>query len=140
MPMLVEGTEGIIQIGPSNALTTVGYVNEFSVECEREMQARGPWIGNDTKQKTRSAKTSKGSLNADAVKGRDGGQAKLIELFESGADVRLVLKGGDGTDDFTYTCANAGMSAIKWGKTAEEGNTFEFSWEDMDGYTLVPST
>lgn len=138
--MLVEGTEGLIQVGPSNALTTIGYVTQFSVDCTREIKRKGPWVGNDTIKKTRSAKTSKGSLTADTVKNRDVGQSKLIELFESGADVRLVLRGGDAAEEYTYTCSNAGVSGVKWTKKADEGNQLEFSWEDMDGYTLVPST
>ena len=138
--MLVEGTEGLIQVGPSNALTTIGFVTQFSVDTSREIKQKGPWVGNDTIQKTRSAKTSKGSLTADTVKGRDVGQSKLIELFESGADVRLVLRGGDATDEYTYTCANAGVSGVKWTKKSDEGNQIEIAWEDFDGYDLVPST
>lgn len=137
---LVDGTSGLIQIGPSNALTTVGYVTDFSVETSRDIKKRGPWVGNNTIQKNLGAKDSKGSLTADMVETPDVGHAKLIALFEAGTNVRLVLKGGDTAEDFTYTCANAGLSNVKWGKKADTGNTIEFSWEDMDGYTLVPST
>ena len=53
MPVMIEGTDGVVQVGPSNALTLVGVVTSFSVEASTELTPRGPYIGDDTISKTR---------------------------------------------------------------------------------------
>lgn len=139
MALLLEGHDGLIQIGPTNALTTVGYVSEFSVECATELTSKGPYIGDATIYKVRQAKTSSGTLNADIPDGRDPGQTGIIEAHEGGTSLRLTLQADAATGGYLYTAANAGITGVTFGGNAEEGYTLEFAFEDLDGYTLAAS-
>jgi hypothetical protein len=120
MSVLITGSSGLVQIGPTSALTTVGLVSEFSVECATDITTKGPYIGDATKRKVRSSKTSSGSLSA-------------------GTNFRLSLRGGDATNGYTYVAANCAISGLTFTGNAEEGYSFEFNFEDMDGYTLLVS-
>jgi hypothetical protein len=140
MSVLIAGTSGLVQIGPTNHLTTVGLVTEFSVECATEITAKGPYIGDATIRKVRGAKTSSGSLSADIPDGRNTGQTGLLSVHESGTNVRLYLQGGDGTDGYEYVAANCAISGVTFTGNAEDGYSFEFTFEDMDGYTLEASS
>jgi len=139
MATLISGTEGLVQIGPSNAPTTIAFVREFSVETKTEMNTRGPYIGDTTLYKTRKGKTSSGTISADVPSGRDAGQTAMLAIHEGATNVRLKLVGGAGSTGYTYTAPNAGCSGVKFTGKAEEGYGLEFSFEDMDGYTLVQS-
>lgn len=139
MSILIAGTSGLVQIGPTNALTTVGLVTEFSVECATDITTKGPYIGDATKRKVRSSKTSSGSLSADIPEGRNSGQSAIVAAHEAGTNFRLSLRGGDATNGYTYVAANAAISGLTFNGNAEDGYSFEFNWEDMDGYTLLPS-
>lgn len=140
MALLLEGHDGIIQIGPTNALTTVGYVTEFSVECSTELTNKGPYIGDATIYKVRQAKTSSGTLSADIPEGLDPGQTGLVDAHEGGSNLRLHLKADATTAaGYSYIAANAGITGVTFGGNAEEGYTFEFAFEDMDGYSLSES-
>jgi len=140
MATLLSGTDGLVTIGPTSALTTIAFVREFSVEAKTEMNSRGPYIGDATIYKTRKGKTSSGTISADVPAGRDAGQTAMLAVHEGATNVRLVLKADDASGGYTYTAANAGCSGVKFTGKAEEGYSLEFSFEDMDGYTLVPST
>lgn len=140
MSVLISGTSGLVQIGPTNHLTTVGLVSEFSVECSTDITTKGPYIGDATKRKVRSSKTSSGTLTADIPDGRNAGQTGLLTAHENGTNIRLYLQGGDGTDGYEYVAANAAISGVTFTGNAEEGYSFEFSFEDMDGYTLEASS
>lgn len=136
MSILLEGAEGTVQVGPTNHLTEVGFVSEFEVECKTDVNQKGPYIGNKTIYKNRKAKTSSGTLSGDIPEGRDPGQTKLVEAHEEGLDIRLELIADNG---YTYVAEQAIVSGVKFGGNAEEGYTFEFSFEDGNGYTLEPT-
>jgi hypothetical protein len=136
MALLVEGTDGLVRVGPSNHPTVVGYVTEFTVTCETEITERGPYIGDATIRKTRKAKTSSGSLSADLPEGLDPGQTKLVEAHETGANVEIYLRGGGASDGMYYRAANAAVSGVEFSGTADEGYSTSFNFTDMDGYTL----
>lgn len=140
MSVLITGTSGLVRIGPTTAPTTVGLVTEFSVECATDIAKKGPYIGDATIRKVRSAKTSSGSLSADIPDGRNPGQTGLLQAHENGTDIRLELVGGDGTDGYEYVAPNAAISGVTFNGNAEDGYGFEFSFEDMDGYTLEASS
>lgn len=139
MSILITGSSGLVQIGPTNALTTVGLVTEFSVECSTEITSKGPYIGDATIRKVRQAKTSSGSLSADIPEGRNSGQTGLVTVHEGATNVRLALRGGDTTNGYTYTAANCAISGVTFTGNAQEGYSFEFNFEDMDGYSLAAS-
>lgn len=141
MSLLIEGTKGLIQAGPSGAPTTVAFVTDFTVDCKTAFAQRGPYIGNNVILKTRQAKTSQGSLVCDVPQGADGGQNAVVAAHEAGTNLRLVLQGGDTSTQkgYTYTAANAGISAVKFVEKSKEGVTLDISFEDLDGYTLVPT-
>lgn len=139
MAVLIEGTSGLIQVGPTGSPTTIGVVSEFSAELSTDVTTRGPYIGDATRRKTRTAKTSSGSLSADIPDGRDLGQTQLVLAHENATNVRLVLRAGGSSNGYTYTCPNAIISGVTFGGNAEEGYTLEFSWEDADGYTFAVS-
>lgn len=139
MSVLITGSSGLVQIGPTSALTTVGLVSEFSVECATDITTKGPYIGDATKRKVRSSKTSSGTLSADIPEGRNAGQSGLLSNHEAGTNFRLSLRGGDATNGYTYVAANCAISGLTLTGNAEEGYSFEFNFEDMDGYTLLAS-
>ena len=140
MSVLITGSSGLVQIGPTNALTTVGLVTEFTVECATDITKKGPYIGDATIRKVRGAKTSSGSLSADIPDGRNAGQTGLLTAHENGTNIRLYLQGGDGTDGYEYIAANAAISGVTFTGNAADGYTFEFTFEDMDGYVLEASS
>jgi len=139
MPVMIEGTDGLVQVGPSNALTTVGVVTSFSVEASTELTPRGPYIGDDSISKTRQPKTSSGSLSAEIPSGRNAGQSKLLEVHESGTDIRVVLKANAQALGYTYS-ATVAISGITFSGNATDGYMLDMSFEDMGDYSLVPST
>lgn len=106
------------------------------MECATELTTKGPYIGDATIRKVRQAKTSSGTLNADIPEGLDPGQTGLVGAHEGGTNVRLVLQADASGAGYTYTATNAGMTGVTFGGNAQEGYTFEFAFEDMDGYTL----
>lgn len=144
MATLIEGTDGLIQVGPTNALTTVGYVTKWKASLSTEMNTKGPYVGDATLRKTRKAKTSSGSIEFDIPKGADAGQTKLIALHEAGTDFRLLLRQGGAAASpsvgYSYIAANAGLSGIDTEGDAESGYTGTANFEDMDGYTYGPTT
>lgn len=139
MTVLITGSSGLVQIGPTGALTTVGFVSEFSVECKTDMTEQGPYIGDPTIYRTKKAKTSSGKLNADIPEGRNAGQSGIVAAHEAGTNFRLSLRGGDATNGYTYVAAAAAIESLTYTGNAEEGYSFEMGFVDMSGYTLVPS-
>ena len=139
MPVMIEGTDGIIQIGPSNALTSVGVVTSFSVELSTELTPRGPYINDATISKTRQPKTSTGSLSAEIPSGRNAGQTGLLTAHEGGTNIRLVLRAGAAATGYTYTCDAAAITGISFTGNATDGYMFDISFEDTGAYTLVVS-
>lgn len=137
---LLQGTDGLIQVGPSNAPTTIAKISEITIELKTDVTERGPYIGDATKYKTRQAKTSSGSFTADVPATRDGGQAKFIDLHETATDFRFVAKVDDGSAGYTYTSALTAVTGVKITGNAAEGWTIEGNFADMAGYTLAPST
>jgi len=140
MPIMIEGSDGLIQIGPTNALTTVGVVTSFSVEASTELTPRGPYIGDATISKTRQPKTSTGSLSAEIPSGRNVGQTGLVTAHESGTNVRLVLKAGASLTGYSYTCDAAAITGISFTGNATDGYMLDISFEDTGSYTLAAST
>lgn len=138
MPVMIEGTDGVVQVGPSNALTLVGVVTSFSVEASTELTPRGPYIGDDTISKTRQPKTSSGSLSAEIPSGRNAGQSELLAAHEAGTDIRVQLKANTTTLGYTYTAVVA-ISGVTFSGNATDGYMLDMSFEDMGTYTLVPS-
>lgn len=138
---LLEGTDGLIQVGPTTALTTVGYVSKWKLTLKTDMNTKGPYIGNATLYKTRKAKTSSGSLDFDIPAGRDAGVSAAIAVHESATNVRLSLRSGAATVTlgYTYTAANAGLSGVDLEGDAENGYSGTCNFEDMDGYTFAPT-
>jgi len=143
MATLIDGTDGLIQIGPTNHLTTVGYVTKWKASLSTEMNTKGPYVGDATLRKTRKAKTSSGSLEFDIPKGADVGQTKMIALHEAGTDFRLMLRAGCAAASpsvaYAYIAANAGLSGIDIEGDAESGYSGTANFEDMDGYTYGPT-
>jgi hypothetical protein len=138
MPIMIEGSDGLIQVGPTNALTTVGVVTSFSVEASTELTPRGPYIGDATISKTRQPKTSTGSLSAEIPSGRDAGQTQLMTAHESGTSVRVSLKAGAALTGYTYT-ATVAISGISFSGNAADGYMLDISFEDTGSYTLAAS-
>lgn len=139
MPVMIEGTDGVVQVGPSNALTLVGVVTSFSVEASTELTPRGPYIGDDTISKTRQPKTSSGSLSAEIPSGRNAGQTAILSAHENGTDIRVQLKANTAALGYTYT-ATVAISGITFSGNATDGYMLDMSFEDMGEYTLVAST
>ena len=137
---LLTGTDGLIQIGPSNAPTTIAKITEITIELQTEVSEKGPYIGDATIYKVRKAKTSSGKFTADVPAARDSGQAKFIDLHETATDFRFVAKVDDGSAGYTYTSALTAVTGVTITGNAAEGWTIEGSLADMAGYTLVPST
>lgn len=140
MPIMIEGTDGLIQVGPTNALTTVGVVTSFSVEAGTELTPRGPYINDATISKTRQPKTSTGSLSAEIPSGRNAGQTELLTAHEQGTNIRIVLKAGDALTGYTYTCSAAAITGISFTGNATDGYMLDISFEDTGSYTLAAST
>ena len=139
MPIMIEGSDGLIQVGPTNALTQVGVVTSFSVEAGTELTPRGPYIADASISKTRTAKTSSGSLSAEIPSGRNVGQTQLLTAHETGTNVQVTLKAGAGTNGYTYT-ATVAISGISFTGNATDGYMLDISFEDTGSYTLVAST
>jgi hypothetical protein len=143
MALLIEGTDGLIQAGPTSALTTIGYVKKWKVACKTDINTKGPYVGDATLRKTRKAKTSSGSLEFDVPQGADAGHTKVIALHEAATNIRLSLRGGGATGSatagYTYVAANAIISGVDLDGDAENGYSGTFSFEDGDGYTLTPT-
>lgn len=144
MALLIEGTDGLVQVGPTSALTTVGVVKKWSVSAKTDINTKGPYIGDATLKKTRKAKTSSGSLEFDIPQAADAGQTKIIAAHEGATNLRITLRAGgiagSGTQSYTYTAANAIISEVAIDGDAENGYSGTFNFEDADGYTLVPTT
>lgn len=136
---MIEGSNGLIQVGPTNALTTVGVVTSFSVEANTELTPRGPYIGDASISKTRQPKTSTGSLSAEIPSGRNAGQTALLSAHEAGTDIRVVLKAGAALEGYTYT-ATVAISGISFTGNATDGYMMDVSFEDTGAYTLATST
>lgn len=136
---MLKGSDGLIQIGPSNAPTTVGYINEIEINTEMTITQKGPWIGMNSIEKSGGPRTSKGTLSADFPATRNAGQAKIIELIEAGTLFRIVAKVQNGTDGYTYTSPETACSSLGITGNGESGWTGAFEIEDMSGYTLAAS-
>ena len=137
MSTLITGSDGLVQIGPTNAYTTVGLVSEFSVECKTDITTKGPYIGDATLRKVRSGRTSSGKLTADVPVGRNTGQTGLITVHESGTNIRITLTGGTTTTGYQYVATNAAVEGVTYTGNAQDGYSLEFAFQDMDGYTLT---
>jgi hypothetical protein len=131
---LIKGTDGIIEVGPTNAPTEVGKVTEWSATRTRETSVRGPHINSDTLEKTQGAKSISGSLTADVPAGRDPGQTALDDAFEDGLPIRLKLQSDQGK---VITVTSALVSEIEDTGSAAEGYQTTFSFEDQNGYTIA---
>lgn len=132
---LIEGTKGLLQVGPSNSPTTVGKVTQYSIEIKTDIAERGPYIGDPAKRKVRGGRTSSGSMTCEIPVGRDSGQTALINAHENGESIRLHIREGQANEGYVYVAPQAIITDISVEGTAEEGYTLEISWEDDGGYT-----
>lgn len=132
---LIEGSEGVIEVGPIGTPQTVAYITEWEANPKTDIKTNGPFIGNAAKAKTRAGKDVSGSMKGLVPQGRDAGQSALITAHEDGADIRVVLTTDDG---YVLTIPLTIVSDLKVGQKADEGAPFECSFTDNNGYTLVP--
>lgn len=143
MSLLIDGTDGLIQAGPSTAYTTIGFVSKWKVSCKTPTTKRGPYIGATTIYKSRGGKESSGSLEFDIPQGRDVGVSALIAAHEAAANITVTLRAGGAVASpsvsYTYTAAVI-PSGIDMSGDATAGFSGTFSFDDAAGYTLIPTT
>lgn len=130
---LIKGTDGIIEIGPSDAPTEVGYVTEWTITRSREVTERGPWINNDTIEVTLGGKNLEGSLSYDIPAGRDSGEEQIDAAYEAGTAIRLRLQSDSGKQ---YLLPAATFTDLEETGNAAEGYSGTASFRNSGAYTV----
>lgn len=100
----IRGTDGLIQVGPSNAPTEVGKVTQFEINRTRAITTSGPYVNEDLIEKAYGAKDFTATLTYQMPSGRDNGQDAIDDAFEAGTTLRILLQTDGGK---TFTVPNA---------------------------------
>lgn len=129
---VIAGTSGAVKI----ATVPIGYLTKCELDASQDTDTQGPYIGDPTTTTTRTGKSVKVSCEGVMVKPTNAGQQDIIDAYNAGTDVAMVVELGSPAEQ-TFTCSSTVISGLKIGLDTGSGAPFSFEAQTNGTFSIV---